>query len=298
MMARGALVSTGAQAGTFVLRTGSLMVLARLLLKEDFGLVNMATAFTGFLGLLRDAGLSMATVQRASITRAQTSTLFWVNLAVGGLLALLAAVTAPMLAAFYGEPRLFWVTVALGTSFIFYGATAQHRAMLQRSMRFTALAIIDTGSLIVSIAIGIGMAVTGHGYWALVATMISYPAVSIVGVWLATGWIPGMPQRGSGIRSMLAYGGAVTLLNFVVYLAYNVDKVLVGRFWGAEALGTYGRAYQLINLPYENLHTTMGLVMFPALSRVQNDPARLRSYFLKGYSLFLSLVIPITTWCP
>src|SRR5207245_10259280 len=105
--------------------------LARLRLKEDFGLVNMVTAFTGFVGLVRDDGLSMAAVPRVSITSAQTSTLFWVNLAVGALLALLAAVTAPILAAFYGDPRLFWVTVAVGTSLIFNGAAAQHRAMLQ-----------------------------------------------------------------------------------------------------------------------------------------------------------------------
>src|SRR5207302_9748284 len=97
--------------------------------------------------------------------------------------------------------------------------------------------------------------------------------------------------------SMLWFGGTVTLNNVVVYLAYNVDKVLLGRFWGAEALGVYGRAYQLINLPTENLNSTIGLVAFPALSRVQNDPVRLKSYFLKGYSLFLSLVLPITVAC-
>lgn len=83
--ARGALVSVVAQVGTFVLRTGSLMMLARLLLKEDFGLVNMVTAFIGVLALLRD-GLSASTVQRMSITGAQASTIFWINLALGGSL--------------------------------------------------------------------------------------------------------------------------------------------------------------------------------------------------------------------
>ena len=294
---RGALVSTVGQVGMLVLRTGSLMVLARLLLKEDFGLVNMVTAFTGFLALFRDAGLSMATVQRASITRAQVSTLFWANLAVGGLLALLAAAAAPFLATFYKEPRLIWVTVALGTGFIFNGAAAQHRAMLQRSMRFAMLAVIDIGSIVVSIALGIGMAITGHGYWALVAMTVGQPAMSLPGVWLATRWIPGLPQRRSGIRSMLAFGGAVTLNNLIIYVAYNADKVLIGRFWGAAALGIYGRAYQLINMPNENLYSTIGIVAFPALSRVQADPARLRNAFLKGYSLFLSLVMPITVGC-
>ena len=199
---------------------------------------------------------------------------------------MLAAITAPMLVAFYAEPRLFWVTVALGTILVFNGAAEQHRAMLQRSMRFVALAVIDMASLLVSVTAGVGMAVAGHGYWALVAMTISQPVVSVAGVWLATGWIPGLPRRRSGIRSMVAYGGAVTLNNVIAYLAFNVDKVLIGRIWGAEALGVYGRAYQLINLPNETLHSTIGSVAFPALSRVQNDPERLKAYFLKGYSVF------------
>jgi Membrane protein involved in the export of O-antigen and teichoic acid len=292
--ARGALVSAGAQGAMFVLRTGSLMVLARLLLKEDFGLVNMVTAFTGFLGLLRDAGLGMAAVQRVSITRAQASTLFWVNVTVGGLLALVVMAAAPFLTAFYGEPRLFWVTVALATTFVFNGAGNQHRAMLQRRMRFVVLAVIDITSIVFSIAVGLGMAAAGYGYWALVAMAISPTAIILLGVWLATGWIPGMPQQRAGIRSMLEYGGLVTLNNLLAYLAYNADKVLIGRFCGAGALGIYGRAYQLISLPTESLNSTIGLVAFPALSRVQNDPARFSAFFLKGYSLFLSLVMPIT----
>ena len=96
---------------------------------------------------------------------------------------------------------------------------------------------------------------------------------------------------------MLVYGGTVGVNNLVTYLAYNIDKVLIGRFWGAEALGIYGRAYQLINLPNENLHSAIGLVAFPALSRVQNDPTRLANYFLRGYFLFLSLVLPIGIGC-
>ena len=296
-VARGALISSVSQGATLIFRTGSMVVLARLLIPADFGLIGMVTAFTGFLGLFRDAGLSMATVQRDSVTYAQMSTLFWINLGVGGLLAGLAAVAAPLLAAFYGEPRLIWVTVALGLSFVFNGAAAQHRAMLQRGMRFASLITIDVVSLVLSTAAGIGMAVAGMGYWALVAMPLGQSVVSVFGTWTATQWIPGLPQRHSGIRSMLMYGGTVTVNSVVVYVAYNVDKVLLGKFCGAEALGIYGRAYQLINLPTENLNSTLGFVAFPALSRVQNDPVRLRSYFLKGYNLFLSVVMPITMGC-
>ena len=93
---------------------------------------------------------------------------------------------------------------------------------------------------------------------------------------------------------MVHFGGAVTLISLIVYVAYNLDKVLVGRYLGAGALGVYGRSYQIISIPTENLNTAVGEVAFAALSRLQDDPARLRSYFLKGYSLVLALTVPIT----
>jgi PST family polysaccharide transporter len=92
----------------------------------------------------------------------------------------------------------------------------------------------------------------------------------------------------------MKFGGSMTLVSVIVYIAYNLEKVLLGRFWGADAVGIYGRAYQLINIPTDNLNSGVGEVAFSALSRVQNDPDRLRAYFLKGYSLVLALTIPIT----
>jgi PST family polysaccharide transporter len=96
---------------------------------------------------------------------------------------------------------------------------------------------------------------------------------------------------------MLWYGGTITVNGLVTYVAYNLDKVLVGRVWGADALGIYGRAYQLMTIPNENLNYTMGLVAFPALARVQGDEARLRDYFVKGYRLLALLSIPIAAAC-
>ena len=294
--ARGALAATAGQMGAFGLRTVSLMVLARLLLKEDFGLVSMVTAFTGILGLLRDS-LSIATVQRATITQTQMSTLFWINLGAGGLLALMAAAAAPVIVVFYGESRLLWMTVAIATVLALNGAAAQHRAMLQRSMRFGTLAAIDIVAQVCGIGVGVGMALAGWGYWALVAMAITNPVVSGVGVWTAAGWVPGRPRREPEMRSMLAFGGAVTANNVLGYVAFNLDKVLIGRVWGAEILGLYTRAYQLINLSNESLLSTIGSVAFPALSRLQHDLPRLRTYFLRGYGLFLSLVVPVTVAC-
>ena len=96
---------------------------------------------------------------------------------------------------------------------------------------------------------------------------------------------------------MVHFGGMVTLNNLVVYVGYNAEKVLLGRYWGADALGLYGRAYSLVNLPTAQLHSAIWNVAFPALSRLQSDPLRLRNAFLKGYAMIVSLTIPVTICC-
>ena len=294
---RGGVAKLCAQAANFVVRLASLMVIARLLAPQDFGLVGMVTAFTGVLNLFKDFGLSSAAVQRPSITPAQSSTLFWLNVVVGLALACLVALGAPALAAFYHEPRLIPVTLTLATAFVFNAAGVQHNVLLQREMRFTALALISTASLVASTAIAITAAAVGFGYWALVAMTVTLPLFNTIGCWLTVAWVPGMPQKRVGMRALTSFGGTLTLNGIVYYLASNFDKILLGRYFGVDALGIYGRAYQLINIPTENLNNAAGDVAFSALSRLNQDSARLRTYFLKGYSLILTITLPVTLIC-
>ena len=294
---RGGIVTISGQTAKVLLRMGSLVVLARMLDPRDFGLVGMVSAVTGVFEIVKDAGLSAVTVQRANITEEQISTLFWINMMVGTMLGLLSLAIAPVLVSFYHEPSLFWVTVVLASGFVFNAAAIQHSALLQRQMRFATLMAADIISLLVSIAVGIGMAAGGLGYWALVGMGVVQPAVLALCVWFSTRWIPGMPRRNVGMRSMLQFGGTVSLNAIVIYLAYNLEKVLLGRFWGAETLGIYGRAYQLINLPTSLLNSSVGSVAFPTLSRLQDDPDRFKNYFLKGYSLVLALTLLATFAC-
>jgi O-antigen/teichoic acid export membrane protein len=294
---RGGIARSFGLAARFGLRLVTLMVLARLLDPKDFGLVGMVTAFTGVLDIFRDFGLSAATVQRASVTQEQVSTLFWINVAFGAVLAVFMAFMAPAIAAFYHEPRLVWVTVVLATGLVLNAVGVQHSALLQREMRFTTLAVIDVIALIAAGVVAVVGAKAGYGYWSLVVMTVTLPFTTAIGVWLATGWIPGPPRRQAGVRSMMRFGGTLTVTGLTVYLVNNLDKVLLGRFWGVDALGLYGRAYQLINIPTSNLNSAAGEVAFSALSRLQDDPARRKSYFLKGFSLVLGLTLPITIAC-
>jgi PST family polysaccharide transporter len=294
---RGGVARLGAQGANFVVRIGSLMVLARLLGPDDFGLVGMVTAFTGVLSLFRDFGLSSAAIQRPHVTEGEASTLFWINVLVGVLLGACALVFAPAVAAFYREPRLVQVTAALAAGFVFNAAGVQHGVILQREMRFTTLAIINTVALVMGSAIGIASALAGFGYWSLVVMTITQPLALTIGQWIATGWMPGRPQRGADILPMARFGGLMTLNGLLCYVAFNADKMLLGRVWGVAAVGVYGRAYSLISIPTDNLNVAAGEVAFSALSRLQHEPQRLKNYFLKGYSLVLAMTLPITLAC-
>jgi O-antigen/teichoic acid export membrane protein len=291
------MMSGSAQVATLVLRTASLIVLAHLLPPTDFGLVAMVTAVTGFVSLFRDAGLPMASISSETVSNEQLSTLFWVNLGVGVMIAAGCALLGPPLGAFYREPRLVSISAVIGVGFIWSGGAAQHRAILERSLRFGTVAVADLVGLVIGLGLGVLAAMKGMGYWALVITTVVPPACTAVVVWSVTGWKPGRPRFAPGTGPMLRYGSTVTLNTLVVYIAYNADKILLGRIWGAATLGFYSRAYQLINLPTDNLNSTLAQVAFPALARLQGDPVRLRSYFLRGYGVFLAIVLPIVAGC-
>ena len=294
---RGGVAKGGAQAANFLLRTGCLIVFARLLDPSDFGLVGMVTAITGFLTLFREFGLSLAAVQRAEITDQQMSTLFWINIVVGFALCLVSFAIAPAVAAFYREPRLGLIMGILGLGFVFNAAGVQHSALLQRQLRFTSLAVVDVVSLLSSSLISVLLAFNGFGYWSLVVWSITLPLATTLQLWLHSRWIPGKPSWHAGAGSLLRFGGLVTLNTLVIHIAYNLDKVLLGRFWGAEVLGIYGRAYQLVNIPTEQINGTTGSVAISVLSRLQNDPERLWSYFRKGFSIVLAATVPIAVMC-
>ena len=294
---KGALAKISAQGINLFVRVGSLMVLARLLDPKDFGLVAMVTAVTGVFALFRDAGLSMVTIQRPTISREEISTLFWLNMLAGTIVAALSVAIAPLLVTFYHEPRLFWVTVVLASGFLFNAAGAQHSALLQRNMRFTTISAIDIVSQTISALVGIALAMSDFEYWAIVASTIVSPAVSTLGVWSVSPWTPGLPRWGINLGAMIRLGGLATFNSLIMYVAYNLEKVLLGRFWGAESLGLYGRGYQLINIPTDGLNSAGGEVAFSALARLQSEPLRLRDYFLKGYSAIVALTVPLTISC-
>jgi PST family polysaccharide transporter len=279
---------------TFSLRIGSTIVLARLLTPKDYGLIAMVTSITNFVMMLKDMGLSTATIQKAEINHSQVSTLFWLNVAVGFGLFVITVGLAPIIAWFYGDQRLIWITLALSSVFLFAGLNVQHQALLRRQMRFGTLAMVEIIALIIGIATAIIAAHYRAGYWALILMQLATSVSSVIGIWVACKWRPGWPVRRSRVRSMVHFGLNITGFNIVNYFSRNLDNVLIGRFCGPGVLGLYSRAYSLLLWPIDYIRIPLTLVAMPALSRIQKDLVRYRSYCTKLASLLALVSMPLT----
>lgn len=290
--ARGGALMIGSHGLKFVITMASTVVLARLLTPQDYGLIGMVIVVTGFISLFKSMGLSAATIQQAEINDQQVSTLFWINFALGVITMLLTAAVAPLIALFYNVPQLTWITMALAVGFLFSGLSVQHEALLKRQMRFFALATIELSSLVMGLAVAIIMAWRGAGYWAIVGSQLMMAAAQAAGAWIACRWRPGKPVRNSGIRSMLAFGRNLTGYTVFNYFSRNLDNLLIGRVWGAQQLGLYAKAYQLLLLPIEHMATPLDGVAVTALSKVTNAPERYRQAYLRILEKLAMLSMP------
>ncbi len=290
---RGGALTAVAQAVKSVVEVASTVILVRLLLPEEFGLVGMVASVTGFLAMFKDLGLSMATIQRPQISHAQVSMLFWVNLGFSALIMLMTMALAPALVWFFDEPRLLWVTIGLSGAFLFGGLTVQHEALLRRQMRFGAIALIQCTAMIISVLAAVWLAWAGWSYWALVARSVVSAAVTAAGVWLMCSWRPGLWTRGEEIKSLLGFGGNLTGFNFVNYFARNLDDILIGRFYGSASLGLYQKAYEIFMIPLSLINTPVSAVAIPALSRLTASEQRYRAAYLRILEKVLMIAMPL-----
>jgi PST family polysaccharide transporter len=289
---RGGAITLAAQGLRLIIQIGSTMVLARLLVPGDFGLIGMATAVTGFILLFRDLGLSQATIQRDSITHADVNALFWVNVGVSFGLALLTLGLAPVLGWFYDDGRVTGITMALAAGFLFGGVAVQHQALIERQMRFTSRSVVDVISLALGALAGILAALGGAGYWALVIQALTMTLTASLGFWLISRWRPGRPAWSPDARAMLHFGGHLTGYQVVNYFGRNLDNLLIGRVWGAGPLGLYTRAYQLLMLPIRQVNAPLASVAMPALGRLRHETDRYRAVYLRVLEKIALLTMP------
>ncbi len=290
--ARGGAVTVASHSLRFVVTIAATSVMARLLSPTDYGLIGMVAFFTNFVAMFKDLGLSIATIQKSEVSNDQVSTLFWVNVGFSVAITVLTIALSPLIAWFYGDPRLTAITAVTAFGFVIGGLTVQHEALLRRQMRFFALVVTFLAATIIGYVVGIFMAWRGFSYWALVGSQLALLVANTIGVWLVCRWRPGLPKRNSGVRSMIAFGRNFTGFSIINYFSRNLDNVLLGRFWGANELGLYNRAYQLMTLPIDQINEPITSVAIPALSRINDAAERYRQAYLRMLEKIAMLTMP------
>lgn len=280
------------EVGCNIFRLLGIVILARLLMPEHFGLVGMVMAITAAAELFKDIGLATVTVKEKDITHNQISTLFWINVGVGMALLLLLAGAAPAISWFYGDSRLLWVAGAVSSTFLFGGLTVQHQALLRRNMKFTQLAAIQLISTGLSVLVSIVLAWKGFGYWALVWREIARSVASAVGVWLLCRWLPSVPRFGADVGKLFRSGSHVSGFNVLVFGSRSLDQILLGKFWGPESVGLYKQAGTVLQLQYSLITFPITYVMTPALSALQSEPEKYCKYYKQALAFLAFCHMP------
>lgn len=292
--ARGGLVTLTSQGANTGIQVLSTIVLARLLTPADFGTVAMVTAIFAFANLFRELGLSTAAIQRATVTHAQHSNLFWLNVATGAVLSLLVAASSPLIAGFYRRPELLPIALALSPTFLLSSLGTQHGARLVRDMQFGRKAVASVVGALTTFLTAALLAQAGFAYWALVMGTLLGTSITTGLLVLLSPFRPSWPSLGSGVIPMLRLGMHITAFDILNYFHRNLDNLLIGKVWGSEALGHYSRAYSLLMLPLSSIRGPINAVALPALSKLQNSPAAFRLYYRRVTGLVALLSMPVS----
>ncbi len=268
-------------------------VLARLLTKEDFGLIAGVSAAVGIVTTLRDFGLGQAAVQTPKLTHEACSTLFWLNAAFGLFVGSVVTAFGPVLAWMYDDPRCIPVAAGFGIASVMSMVGSQHRALLQRNLSYLRLQSATLIGNVAAIVVTIAYARVTNHYSSLIVHAITSGLLISVSCWIATGWIPGPPRRGTGVRPMLKFGGNLSGFNVVNYVSANFDNVMIRAIWGPAALGVYSQAYRLLVLPIRQINGPLTAVAVPALSRLVDEPESYRKFFRRGALLSMAVQFPV-----
>lgn len=276
------LLSQGLATG---LQMATTIVLARLLLPRDFGIVGMATMVTGLASIFRDLGLGQALVQRRSIEKVHLASAYWGTVVMGVLLAGLTILIAPYAGAFFKEPRLVAVLRVMSVSFLISPLATVPNALLQRNLDFRRPFYAGIAGSVVAAAVGITMALQGYSYWSLVWASLASTLAAAIAICLVTRHFPPLVPRFRGIRDLYGFGVGVTGASLFNYIAQQADYFVVGRWLNSAALGLYTRAFTLVHQPLAQVSGILSPVLFPAFSQMQNDPSRARDVYLRIVSL-------------
>lgn len=269
------------------------LLLARLLLPEEFGLIGMIAVFISVGKALVDSGLTQSLIRSKSLDQEDFSTVFYFNLAASIIIYFIVFFLAPLVANFYDQPILTEILRLYCVTFIITAFSAVQLARLTQKMDFKSQTIIAIPSIIIGGIVGVSMAYLGYGVWSLVWNQIVTAVLSSTQIWIYSKWTPSFVFNIEKFKDHFSFGYKLTLSGLLDRIFSNLYIIVIGKYFAASQVGYYTRAETMKQLPVSNISMALNKVTYPLFSSIQNDDVRLKRVYKQLMQMVVFIIAPI-----
>lgn len=269
------------------------IILARLLLPEDFGVLGVLLVFIAISRTVVNSGLGQALMQKKDATYIDECSIFYTNILLSILMYFALYSAAPMIESFYNMPQLTTLTRVLCLQLVIQSFGLIHSTLLTKQVDFKTQAKITLLSVMISGSVGIMMAYNGFGVWSLVAQIISGSLLNTVGLWISLDWRPSLCFSFKSIRSLFGFGSKVLASGLLDTFFRNIYTIVIGKLFSPADLGYFTRGKSLVELPTQNLAVVVRRVTFPIFSSINDDRERIKRGMQKVLAILFFVNCPI-----
>lgn len=279
----------GGQLLTFVVS----IILARVLVPQEFGLVGMLTVFIGMGTVLFEGGLTSSLIRSKELNTEDYSTVFFFNLVCSIVVYFVLYLLAPYIARFYNQNQLTILTRVYGLTFIISAFGTVQNTILTRELKFKKQALITLPALIISSLLGITSAYLGYGVWSLVVVAMVNALLTSFLLWITSDWYPALIFSKRKFHEHFHYGYKLTLSGVLDIFFTNIYQIVIGRIYAPAQVGYYARAHSLMMMPVGNISGALNRVIFPVFSKIQDDIYQLKSAYRRVMLLVVFIITPV-----
>jgi O-antigen/teichoic acid export membrane protein len=279
--------------GTYLVLLITQIVLARLLLPADFGLIGMLTIFIAISQAFIDSGFDNALIQKKHTNQKDYSTVFYFNILIGFLCYGILFFSAPLIAEFFEQEKLVGLTRLVGLILVFNALGLIQLVKFKKELNFKVIAQVSVTANFLSAVIGIGLALMDYGVWALAFQMVSIYFLRSAFYWMKSHWRPSLVFSKQSFRQLFGFGSKLLISGIIDQIFQNIYLLVIGKLFTAKELGYYTQAQKFQEVPVVTLASVVGNVTFPAFSKIQDDDERLRIGFRKMIKLLVFVNFPM-----
>ena len=257
------------------------IVLARLLMPEDFGVIGMAMVFAGLADSFIDFGFGNAIIQKKEVTQEQKSTVFYINMLMGVLLTIIMYLLADAISLYFEMPILRDIVKLMSLAFLVKGFSALQSALFKKGLNYKTPFKIEVISGVLSAALGIYLAVIGYNVWSLVYSQMFGWLVSTLLLWCFSTWKPSLKFSLKSVKELWRFGYKFSLSIFIDQLFNRLDTIIIGKLFTAATLGLFYKSKALIRLAAQYAFGSFGSVLYPVFSKINDNPKQVKEVFIK-----------------